>query len=236
MSCQEMVCKYNIRNRSDFRKWALKNHPDKGGNEEIFKSLTQCISDGHYCSLMEHMTDKEVNKLFKTTNDTEFLEKIITDLPPPPPAPEVKGSIKKNSCKDPNKIRHPRTGKCRNPRSLLSDIKEEKKHLKTPCKENSIRNAKTGRCRKPKVPTEYGPKAPKPCKDNQERNPETGKCRKLKEYGPKTPQRCKKNQIRNPETGRCIKPKIPKAPPAPPVAIINGKPVYRHSEFLKSLK
>ena len=36
----DLLASLKITNRSSFRTWALKNHPDKGGNEELFKKVS----------------------------------------------------------------------------------------------------------------------------------------------------------------------------------------------------
>jgi len=41
--CIEKLKEYNINNRKDFLRWSLKNHPDKGGNEESWKQVRGCM-------------------------------------------------------------------------------------------------------------------------------------------------------------------------------------------------
>jgi len=41
--CIEKLKEYNINNRKDFLRWSLKNHPDKGGNEETWKQVRGCM-------------------------------------------------------------------------------------------------------------------------------------------------------------------------------------------------
>ena len=41
----DLLCDLGIQNRSDYRRWALKNHPDKNGNVEQFKRVTQAVTD-----------------------------------------------------------------------------------------------------------------------------------------------------------------------------------------------
>lgn len=47
------LCQEGIKSKADARKWVLKNHPDKGGNAELFKRIHPSIQDanrtGKYC-------------------------------------------------------------------------------------------------------------------------------------------------------------------------------------------
>ena len=43
--CKKILNNHNIKSSKDFRKWSLKNHPDKGGDEEIFKIVSTCYSE-----------------------------------------------------------------------------------------------------------------------------------------------------------------------------------------------
>lgn len=47
--CVSKMCKQQIVNKSDFRKWALKNHPDKGGDEILFKEINECVQRNIFC-------------------------------------------------------------------------------------------------------------------------------------------------------------------------------------------
>lgn len=41
---EELLCDLGIENRSDYRKWALKNHPDKNGDVQQFKIVTEAVT------------------------------------------------------------------------------------------------------------------------------------------------------------------------------------------------
>ena len=43
MGKDELLCSLGIRTRGDYRKWAIKNHPDKGGDTEVFAKVTAAI-------------------------------------------------------------------------------------------------------------------------------------------------------------------------------------------------
>ena len=40
--CEWLFKKYNIVSQQDFRKWTLKNHPDKGGDQQLAKKMNSC--------------------------------------------------------------------------------------------------------------------------------------------------------------------------------------------------
>ena len=42
-TCPEILGAESIANRRDFLKWALKNHPDKGGDTKKFQKVSGCI-------------------------------------------------------------------------------------------------------------------------------------------------------------------------------------------------
>ena len=44
VSCNSVMCKYEINNKSDARKFILKNHPDKRGNipTDEFNKILEC--------------------------------------------------------------------------------------------------------------------------------------------------------------------------------------------------
>lgn len=47
---------------SSFRKWSLKNHPDKGGNKELFQDVNNCVqifSEGGVCKNTPPLSDKK---------------------------------------------------------------------------------------------------------------------------------------------------------------------------------
>jgi hypothetical protein len=41
---ESLLEKLNIRSRSDFRKWSVKNHPDKGGDTATFQDVNNAVS------------------------------------------------------------------------------------------------------------------------------------------------------------------------------------------------
>ena len=50
-TCQELMCKYGINSKDEFKKWVLKNHPDKGGtiSDAEFKQIVKCAKKNKFC-------------------------------------------------------------------------------------------------------------------------------------------------------------------------------------------
>ena len=67
VSCHTIMCKYNLNNRSDTRKFILKNHPDKGGTipDNDFKKILECYQDEKYCYKGENKTSFTLRKVTK---------------------------------------------------------------------------------------------------------------------------------------------------------------------------
>ena len=62
--CVQEMCKHKIYTKTDFRKWALKNHPDKGGDSELFKYISNCVDEDRFCT--ESFCTPELFKLLNT--------------------------------------------------------------------------------------------------------------------------------------------------------------------------
>ena len=54
-NCEDLMCKYGINSKTEFRKWVVKNHPDKGGtiDDADFKQIINCAIKEKYCSKKE---------------------------------------------------------------------------------------------------------------------------------------------------------------------------------------
>ena len=52
-NCEEFMCEYGINSTKEFRKWLLKNHPDKGGtiDDADFKRAIECAQKDKYCKI-----------------------------------------------------------------------------------------------------------------------------------------------------------------------------------------
>ena len=76
----ELLCSIGIRTRGDYRKWAIKNHPDKGGDTELFAKVTAAIGK---------------------RERVECEDEPITSAPvqhEPPPMPDLKKQPKRARC------------------------------------------------------------------------------------------------------------------------------------------
>lgn len=45
VGCEALLRAHNITYRTDFRKWSVTNHPDKGGDPELFKKVSNCADN-----------------------------------------------------------------------------------------------------------------------------------------------------------------------------------------------
>ena len=50
-NCKDLMCKYGINSKEEYKKWILKNHPDKGGNinDAEFKQIVKCAKKNKFC-------------------------------------------------------------------------------------------------------------------------------------------------------------------------------------------
>ena len=50
-NCSDLMCEYNINSKTDYKKWIVKNHPDKGGtiDDADFKQIIICAKKEEYC-------------------------------------------------------------------------------------------------------------------------------------------------------------------------------------------
>ena len=227
--CKKILQNHNIQSLKDFRKWALKNHPDKGCdtdtfglvsgcNDEYFGTNKRCDMDSSYSRKPYSAKEKKQRK-----------------------SPAAK---EKKPCKS-NQIRNPATGRC-----VLKTSPLGKKIMKEMGGGSSRRASSRRASPRRESPRRASPPKRTPCKSNQIRNPKTGRCvlktsplgkKIMKEMGgssrrassrrasshrassrrassrkassrrassrrASSPKRtpCNSNQIRNPKTGRCV--------------------------------
>ena len=87
MSCEKIMCKYGLNDKSLIRDWLKKNHPDKGGSmdRDEFIKVLECYKNNVTC------TAKKANKEKKATNDKKATN-------------EKKASTAKNTRKKRSKI------------------------------------------------------------------------------------------------------------------------------------
>lgn len=43
-SCKKVLEENNVKSNRDFKRWSLRNHPDQGGDEEVFKNVSGCVT------------------------------------------------------------------------------------------------------------------------------------------------------------------------------------------------
>jgi superfamily II DNA or RNA helicase len=80
--CNAIMCKENLYNKADTRKWLLKHHPDKGGSGRFIGEVTECMADKKFCSVPAVVTKNNTrskrrnNTSSKSERKSEF-EKIF---------------------------------------------------------------------------------------------------------------------------------------------------------------
>ena len=65
--CFDELESKNINSKKDFRKWSLKNHPDKGGDVEIFQIISSCNDDFYGSNVKCNKDEIKTNKQAKPT-------------------------------------------------------------------------------------------------------------------------------------------------------------------------
>jgi hypothetical protein len=225
--CKKILKNNDITNLKDFRKWALKNHPDKGGDSEIFGIVSGC-NDEYFgtnkrCDMDMNYSGYGYSKKPKKSRKPRKSTK--------PPSKEQK------PCNS-DQIRNPKTGRCVLKRSPLG--KKIMKEMgggssrRASSRRASSRRASSRRASSRRASSRRASSAKKgrkACNSDQIRNPKTGRCvlkrsplgqkiMKEKKGSRKSSSRrrsygtshrasspsfkCKKNQILNPKTGRCV--------------------------------
>jgi len=89
--CQEVMCKFNLYNKEDVKKWILINHPDKSDHpdhdpnitpeiyQENLQILRDCLKDEKFCGVPEKkikVTKKNRAKIFSCMRKTANFSKI----------------------------------------------------------------------------------------------------------------------------------------------------------------
>lgn len=214
--CQQDMCKENIKNRSDFRKWAIKNHPDKGGNQNVFKKINECVQNDTFCT--EDFCSPEMFKILneqisKLNHGIDFFKDYIQGLKRSLKTylkdrkeiidyePEMLDSYKKDMKEMEEKIEEMK--------EIIKKYKEELKPLKRILKIcEKIKKTRDAiekldkEQKKPlliEAPPKKERKSRKPCKETQMRDPMTCKC-----IVDRTKKKCPPEKTLNPLTGRCL--------------------------------
>ena len=62
VSCNQVMCKYNLNTKTDIKKWLLKNHPDKGGKIPVdeFNKVIECYQSEAFCKSGEPTAQKSL--------------------------------------------------------------------------------------------------------------------------------------------------------------------------------
>jgi len=177
--CKKILKNNDITSLKDFRKWALKNHPDKGGDSEIFAIVSGC-NDEYFG------TNKRCDMDMNYSGYGHGREKPKKSRKPPREKP--KKSRKSPAPKEPkpcnsDQIRNPKTGRCVLKTSPLG--KKIMKEMGGGSRRASSRRASSRRASSRRASSRRA---------SSRRASSVKKGRKA----------CNKDQIRNPKTGRCV--------------------------------
>jgi hypothetical protein len=175
-----------IVDKKSFWKWSVKGgHPDKGGNEDIFKDVSAC-NDMFESGVCNWSTNYRYDA--SPPRRSSPPRRPAASRAPPrarsPPRARPPRSRGRKPCR-PDQYRNPETGRCK---KKPSDARAPAgTRRRKPCKEGEYRHPETGRCRKIRRPNSSRPpreRSPrtglKPCKAGYERNMETRRCRKIR--------------------------------------------------------
>ena len=153
--CKKILKNNDIKSLKDFRKWALKNHPDKGGDSELFKTVSSC-NDEYFG------TNKRCDMNMNYSGYGPKSPKPKERKPRPKTRKSPKPKEKKPCNSD--QIRNPKTGRC-----VLKTSPLGKKIMKEMGSRGSSRRKSSRRESSRK-------KGINPCNSDQIRNPKTGRC------------------------------------------------------------
>ena len=143
--CKTTLQNEKIDNRKDFLKWAVKNHPDKGGALDKFEKVSKC-NDTYFGLNPECLKLDGFNSPSRRRAGSSRTTRLRG-------ANRQNSQDQKKSCGS-NKIKNPKTGRCvlktsplgkkimKSSRSSTRDINKTKKK----CRNDQIINPKTGRC------------------------------------------------------------------------------------------
>ena len=62
VTCNQIMCKYDLNTREDTRKFILKNHPDKGGeiDTDDFNKIIECYNGKSFCKTADNKSRRKL--------------------------------------------------------------------------------------------------------------------------------------------------------------------------------
>ena len=65
--CNKLMCKYNLNDKKETKKWLLNNHPDKLNDDSKidpnFTTILECYTNNNFCNKKSKNTNKKNNKV-----------------------------------------------------------------------------------------------------------------------------------------------------------------------------
>jgi len=182
--CKKILKNNDITSLKEFRKWALKNHPDKGGDEETFGIVSGC-NDEYFGTNKRCDMDMNYSGYGYKREKPKKSRKSPREKPKKskkPPAPK-----EPKPCNS-DQIRNPKTGRCVLKRSPLG--KKIMKEMGGSSRRASSRRASSRRASSRRASSRRASSR----RASSRRASSAKKGRKA----------CNSDQIRNPKTGRCV--------------------------------
>ena len=254
--CVKSMCEHKIYTKTDFRKWALKNHPDKGGDSELFKYMSNCVDNDMFCteSFCTPELFKFLNKRIKelkaaigrAQNDIkEYTEEIkrLQKL-----QKKYKEFIKTDEYKDIMKTEwgwlhvfdeEYKRNQSNDIKSLKKSIKERKDWIKNYKKEIKEFKETIDICNEIKSLIEKRKKREEEEKRKMKKQPilllkDTPKPKKQKQRKPRERKPCKETHMRDPMTCKCIVDKTKKkCPPNKTLNPLTGRCLSKYDPSKK---
>ena len=211
----DIIDKDNVFNKKNFRRWALVNHPDKGGDAGIFGIVSNCVDE--YENPPRHRYDgpnpfasyrkaSEIPSGFRPTSKKASEKKASTKKASEKKASTKKASEKKASTK---KASEKKASAKKASAKKASEKKASEK--KTSAKKASEKKASGEVPYGFKPTSKDAPKGPKVCPDGKVLNPKSNRCVDMdgkigREILGKEKKHitCKEGKILNPKTRRCV--------------------------------
>jgi len=193
-SCSKILKKHNVTSLSDFRKWSVKNHPDKGGDENLYKEVNNCndlFFKNKTCDWEYYRNNSPVSaRSYYYSQESPFYSSSSYMPSSRSSSKSSRSPKRKYKPCGPHQYRDPNTKRCRNKNKQKRSSTTRKTPTspkRKPCRSDQYRHPVTKRCRKRNTPT--SPKR-KPCRSDQYRHPDTMRCRK-KPVSPKSKRKTK---------------------------------------------
>lgn len=70
-NCSHLLSLHNIDNLKDFKRWAYRHHPDKGGARDVFREVSNCVDMHYKDEICSRTTDRTRSHSRPTTKNRQ---------------------------------------------------------------------------------------------------------------------------------------------------------------------